>query len=407
MPAGPMGRPVRRGGWLVYNRNAGRFYAAKGNKTADFFDYDAVTNDWRGRSQFKLGQEAKLPAGGAVGAGDGTRYVYALKGNNTLGFWRYDAVLDTWLPLTNVPLGHTGKRVKAGSDLAFVTKDDSEYVYMLKGCKTEFWRYSVARGQWDSMPDAPAGNRAKYDKGSWLCFDGERYLYCHKAKFHEFYRFDTWGDSWCRQQLVGMPIFNERTGRSKTARDGSAAAWYDGAVFALKGGNTQEFWKYTVSRDSWAELETIPMYGSSQRPVRVKDGGDIAAFGEGVFLAMKGNKTTEVWRYVLSTEIIAPQPNRSGVMAAQSATADCRLTIAPNPVTSDFAVLHWSTGPLGHSTTAVARIIDVSGREVARWSLPGRSGQMRLDLGALSPGVYFVKLPTDENAVTRKLILNR
>jgi Tol biopolymer transport system component len=146
------------------------------------------------------------------------------------------------------------------------------------------------------LAPAPVGQNAKWDKGSWLAYDGDSLIYAHKAKYHEFYAYnlntDTWGPS-----LEPMPIAG--SGGSKKSKDGGCAVWVDGAVFALKGGNTQEFWMYSPLIEGWPmELDTIPSVSHTGKKKKVNAGSDMAVC-DGRIYALKGNKTRDLLRYAL------------------------------------------------------------------------------------------------------------
>ncbi len=405
MPLLPSGKAVKKGGWLAFLSGRGRFFGAKGNKLADFYCYDPGPDTWGLRRGIPTGIEGKLPAGGATAVGDGNRYVYATKGNNTFGFWSYDAVLDSWSQLANVPPAGSGRKVKGGTDLSFVHKQDTDYVYLLKGGKNDFCRYNATARYWSVMPVAPMGASVKWDNGSWLVYDGERYIYAHKPKYGELWKYDTRADTWLDAALPGMPVYHPVTHQNRKAKDGSSAAWYDSAVYALKGANTLEYWKFDVATNLWSDLETIPSIGSSGRGVRVKDGGDIAAFGDGVFFALKGNKTRQFWRYTLSAAIVGPAPGREGVTAGELALGDCRMTIAPNPLAAGRAVLSYG---LPRAGAASVTFYDVAGRTVLTRTLAlGRAGAVNLDLRHLRNGVYVVKLSGEGFARTQRLVVQR
>ena len=309
MPPGLWGKPVKRGGWLAYNQGNGLIFGAKGYKTGDFYCYDLDDDVWTELCTIPRGPEGRLPRKGCKGVTDGNNYVYMTKGNNTLEFWRYDIAGNTWSRMRSVPEGPSRKKVKGGTDLAYVVKDDTGWVYLLKGYKTEFYKYDVANNAWTTLPDVPYGTRKKYDKGSFLVYDGDNTLYAHQAKYydkaaaplhHHMFKYDVAGNSWYSQELNGMPLYGLHSGRikKKKSKDGGSGAWHNGEIYALKGGNTQQFWKYTPSSDSWTELDTVPNYGSTGRKKRVKYGADIVCIN-GTFYALKGNKTLEFWRYVL------------------------------------------------------------------------------------------------------------
>ncbi|MEO0108375.1 MAG: T9SS type A sorting domain-containing protein [candidate division WOR-3 bacterium] len=93
-------------------------------------------------------------------------------------------------------------------------------------------------------------------------------------------------------------------GRNRNVRDGGCLAyrdWFgDGYIYALKGNNTFEFYEYSVSANTWTTLETIPAIGRSGTRKAVKRGATIAGVGDWIF-ATKGNNTLEWWRYSAPT----------------------------------------------------------------------------------------------------------
>ncbi len=424
MPLLPSSKPVKRGAWLAFNEANGLVYAAKGYKTTEFFRYDPIGDSWNELTGMPYQTHTnpkwarKVPRKGSKGVCDGDHYIYVTQGNNTLGFWRYDLAGDSWSELNDVPLGPYRKKVKGGTDLAYVPgeSDDDDYVYLLKGYKTEFYRFNVATSKWDTLQEAPVGARKKWDKGSWLVFneadgtDDPKLLYAHKAKYHdgtyhELWKYDIPGDSWSDNKLKGMPLWGLHSGRlkKKKSKDGGSGAWYQGFIYALKGGNTQQFFKYTVVKDSWTELDTVPNYTvTTGRKRRVKYGADIVSHGSGAFFALKGNKTRELWRYMIPFTF-AQQPARSGVMAGRVETARYKVTIAPNPLAGGFATLRYTLPMAGPAQISV---FDVAGRvQSRRTMLASRSGAVSLDLRKLSAGVYLVRFDTDGFSTTRKLVV--
>jgi hypothetical protein len=411
VPDQPSTRQVKDGGWLADDGDY--IYAAKGNKTPDFYRYYVPTDSWATLAPVPAGVEMKPPGKGAVGVAGGG-YVYAVKGNNTQGFFRYDIANDSWRQMASIPLGTTNKKVKGGSDVVYVggRGHDTDYVYLLKGYKTEFWRYNVETDSWRAMADAPAGTKAKYDKGSWLVAKKEPgpppkpyTLYAHKAKYHEFRKYDAVADTWYSQPLHGMPFLG-MMGKSKKAKDGSCGVLQGDFIYALKGGNTQEFWRYALVGDSWDEMDTMPQYGSSLRKKKAKAGADIVE-SNGALYALKGNKTNELWQYV---PYPLPTPGfsvlRSGALARGTEHQRSNvLRIAPNPLAGGFVTLRFS---LPDACPATVRVCDVTGRTVAYKNLAATgTGATTLDLRNLPAGLYLVQLTAREYTATRKLIVQR
>ncbi len=402
VPLTPSGKAVKDGGMIAYDAGLGAHYVLKGNKTSDFYSFDGT--NWVTLAAMPLGTENKNPNKGANICTDGSGTVYATKGNNTVGFWKYatDSTGGVWTQLADVPLGVSNKRVKGGTDLVYVQQDTAAYVYLLKGDKTEFYRYNVGTGEWQTLADAPAGAKAKWDKGSWLVYDeAARKLYAHKAKYSELYAYDIDSLTWGPLQ-AGIPLTNQQTGKRKKAKDGSDAALAGGLLYALKGGNTVEFYAWNPGTGEWSERALMPEIGSTAKKKRVKGGGGLTTDGSYLY-ALKGNKTAEVWMYDPGAVALA-QPARSGVMAGP-AVRPAGMSLGPNPLLTGTAVLRYS---LPGSGPAMVRVYDVTGRSVlSRSFVAGRAGTLSLDLKGLAAGVYLVKLTAGDFAASQKLVVER
>jgi hypothetical protein len=339
------------------------------------------------------------------------------KGYNTLGFWRYDIPTDSWTQLADVPEGLRRKKVKGGTDLAWVPLAESSaegWVYLLKGYYTEFYKYSPMLDSWFVLPFAPAGLRPKWRKGSWIVYDGENTIYAHKSRYynrttleHELWKFDVAADTWCRDTLNGMPLYGLHSGRirKKKAKDGGCGAWDNGIVYALKGGNTQQFWKYDAGADTWSETDTMPTNGSTGRKKRVKYGADIVAWGQASFFALKGNKTVEMWRYVIPS-FSSRSPARSGIQAELGpAHSKHGIRVRRNPLTGPAATLEYTLPAAG---PARVRVFDASGRAVLeRQLLLERSGSLSLPTQRLSAGIYLVRVESGSYEASVKMVLQR
>ncbi len=399
MPEPPSGKAVKRGGGLALMSGAAGFhiYATKGYKTGDFYHYNTGTGQWELRDTVPQGPSEKQVRKGGRLCSDHSRYIYLTKGNNTLEFWRYDIPGDSWHQLTDVPIGPNRKKVKGGTDMAYVVKNDVGYIYLLKGYKTEFYRYNVPADTWDSLPNAPEGAKPKWNKGSWLVYDRENTLYAHKAKYHEFWKFNITSNTWHQETLAGMPFEGLHGGRirEKKSKDGGSADWYQTEIFALKGGNTQQFFKYTPSSNTWTELDTVPTFTETTgKKKRVKHGADIISLGNGTFYALKGNKTREFWRYFYEIRVgIRTEPWPTLLPDVVSGPM-----IRPNPAHARAYVSLAGTGP------ALVRAFDPSGKLLRTW--PGLLGRtVALNLKDFAPGIYFIRIEQDIGSQTAKLIV--
>ncbi len=395
MPAGA--KAIKDGGWLAYDASKARIYASRGQKQPDFFAYAPGGDSWKALAPWQPGIEGKLPGKGSAGCADGNGVVYATKGNNKSGFWKYYANGDSWRQKKDVPLGVSNKKVKGGTDIVWAYKGSVGSPYLLKGYKNEFYRYDTGGDSWQTLAPAPVGVNQKWDKGSWLAYnDVSKKIYAFKAKYHEFFRYSPDGDSWSAA-LRAMPV--PGSAGSRKAKDGCCGTYINGSIYALKGANTREFWKYSVATDSWAEKETIPT-GTMKK--KVKSGADIVTAGLSLY-ATKGNKSNELWQYVPGA-FLFEAPRHDGVLAGRTVMAQ-GMSISPNPLVGGFAVLHYSLPQAGAAELSVYNVVGQS--VMARKLVAGRSGIVNLDLRHLSNGVYLVKFSSEGFANSQKLVVQR
>ncbi|MFO7651170.1 MAG: hypothetical protein R6X13_07540 [bacterium] len=402
VPITPSGRPSKDGAWLVADEGQEMLFAAKGYKTADFYGYAPRSAAWFDLPQIPPGLSGRSPYKGAAACGDGNGVLYATRGNNTLEFYRYSHPAG-WTTLAEVPIGIYNKKVKGGTDMVYVP-GFTDHVYVLKGYRNEFLRYHVTGDSWQALPYAPVGLSIRWDKGSWLCFDGDHTIYAHKAKYHEFYKFDVNTLTWSDSALKPMPLYSY-TGRTRKAKDGSSAAWLAGAIYAFKGANTQEFWRYRPAGDSWAEQETLPSIGWSGRRKRVKGGGDIASYGP-LLYALKGNKSSEFWRYVPGA-LDATRETQHARTGLQGVKRDASgVTLVVQTPSRGAATIRWSGLPTANSSQLTLH--DASGRVVLTRSLGGlASGKVELDLGLLPAGVYVARIGAGGPGAVGKVVVRR
>jgi len=400
-------------------------FVARGYRTGDFYRYtpSGDTGLWQALAPIPPGERGRMPGKGAAAACDEARYVYATRGNNTLDFLGYDIEADSWFPLPSVPAGAENSMVKAGADLVYFERHDSGFVYLLKGGGNEFYRYAIEQRKWDTVPSAPWVVRPRWAQGSFLVSDGAGFVYAHQARYedgasHYMFRFDALADTWHRPRLAGMPVsgMHGGTARRKRSRGGGCGAWLDTGIYALKGGNTQQFFRYFPAGDYWLELDTMPGLGATGRRKLVKAGADIVALGDDFFYALKGNKTDEFWRYVAPAAGGKRQTGhgkQSGTQEGKFAVPSLQFAVSPNP-TNGGLVTVWLTG-LGHNPESEKdlgyvprlRVFDAAGRCVlARTFVIGNSSfVIPLDCRGLASGVFLVRVDAVGRTATYKLVV--
>ncbi|MEO0093786.1 MAG: M14 family zinc carboxypeptidase [candidate division WOR-3 bacterium] len=294
IPKLPSNKPVGGGASLV-TVNDSLIFALKGNNTRDFYCYNINNDFWAfvDSIPYGLNQKKKVKNGAAL-CYDQKQYLYLTKGNNTKEFWRYNlrptANERKWVLLPDVP---GEKRLKGGTGLVYVP---DSFVYLLKGSGTkEFYCFHLPYGPWQQLP-SPPGEKG-FKRGSALALADDSLIYCLKggSKTNEFYVYNIKDSSWRR--LASLPIKGS-SGRNKRVKDGGALIFTNGFGWALKGGNSSEFWQFfspqTLSDTGyWTEKEQLPTGPSNKK---VKAGGALTSASKFIY-AFKGAKTNEFWVY--------------------------------------------------------------------------------------------------------------
>jgi hypothetical protein len=399
MPIGDKSKRVKDGGSLAYNveNDSGYVYAFKGNNRCEFYKYVNEVAGWETRESIPaIGSSLKkktVKKGGRLAQGNGM--IYAIKGNNSLEFWEYEpGLVGRWTQKRDVPLG--ARNLKEGTGLSGVKIGDTTYIYLLKGSGTqEFYRYNTASDNWQSMASAPAGASGRmFKNGSCITYDGANTIYALKATTNEFFAYDIAANTWAT--LPGLPLTG--SAGKKKVKDGAALACVGGLVFALKGGNTFEFWAHDPIAGTWNEREVVPAGGGK----RVKGGGAMVAT-PAVIHALKGNNTLEFYMYKPSSSG-SPGPERANELTRTSVPAVIGLSVTPNPFQGRARISYMvpRAGPVS------LRLYDVTGK-LASTLVAGQQGPGSYELltepSALARGIYVLKLETPGTAATSKLIV--
>jgi hypothetical protein len=462
---GPRSKKVKDGGCLAYSDSSNRsdascIYAFKGNNTCEFYRYGIEatrreatrreatrreTNVWFTLDSVpaigRMGKKKCVKNGGSLAEVGGK--LYATKGNNTLEFWLYNPSYRSyssypWTQKADVPTG--AKNVREGAGAVGVTLGDTGYVYLLKGSQTqEFYRYNTIANTWESRAAAPLGVSGKpWKRGSCIAYapspqpspdEGSSgvhelkssrvqggLIYALKGSYNEFFAYDCRADAWA--SLVSLPL-RGREGKKKRAKDGAGLAYVgDGGattrlpagdkLFALKGGNTLEFWEYDVATNLWVQRTDLPLGSGSGK--KVKGGGALVYVPSvNALYALKGNNTPEFWRYGLvaySSEPSATSSEQPAVSSFSPCASRCLLQIAPNPFANTTTISY----SLPKSGNASLKLFDITGKLVttlARGRARSGDNASRLDASAsrLAPGVYLIELESSSGRLTRKVIV--
>jgi hypothetical protein len=423
IPSSPSGKNPKYGSCMAGLNATGKLYFLKASKSPDFYAYTPEPSPglgtWEQLTAMPLGDKAtgdgKDPKRGAAIAAYEPKTLYVARGNNTYGFWKFEASADTnetlgWTKLQNIPPG--AKKVKYGTGLAPVTKGGNDYLFCMKGAKTtEFYLFDLTTNAWSTPLKAPAtgpSGKIGYKKGSCLAYDGSEWVYVLKGYYGDFFRYNVEMDSWDDLSQYNYKLMLNREGKKKKPKDGAALVYNDDNVYMLKGGNTNEVWRYSVASDSWTQMDETwdILPGASGK--KVKDGGAMVSFGL-AFYASKGRNTPEFYKHCPPTFAIASTPatptENEGAMGKKLATGEFKLLIAPNPAINVTAVRY--NLPVAGPVTF--KLYNVTGALVKSYAntTPTKDGVLMLDTKTLPSGVYILRFNSGDIRVTRKLVLEK
>ncbi|MEO0074783.1 MAG: choice-of-anchor J domain-containing protein [candidate division WOR-3 bacterium] len=405
----PSAQNVKDGGALTIIPNKG-IYAFVGNKTNIFKHYNPETNTWTDKAPIPNNIFA---GSGAALCNDGDNRIYAIFGNNTRYFYTYVIDEDVWLPLDQVPGADPTKpkRIKGGAGLAYIKTDNGDYVYLVKGNNTnEFWAYSVSEQTWQRKPDIDLGptGREKVKDGSAITTDGQYFIYLLKAKYNYLYIYDISTGNWIRRAAVeGKPVHKDVSKGSTIAYclEGTAGT---PTIYALKGGSF-EFWRYNIMRDGWTYRSAMNMLtGSSGKKVGA---GASLVYDESkkIFYALKGNKTTEFYKYVPDPNLLNNEERLNVQIVTSEMTENITnlpyLKVHPKLINNN-AYIYYQVKTLKPITIKLYNNVGVLVRNVEH-PLNTQNGVIAVDVSDIANGVYFVKVESADNKILEKIVVQK
>ncbi|MCX7836935.1 MAG: T9SS type A sorting domain-containing protein [candidate division WOR-3 bacterium] len=296
---------VRGGGALAFGNN--QVFAFKGNNTREFYIYSCQTRTWREGKSLPAGDKGKnIKDGGALVYDKRNNLIFATKGNKTKEFYCYYPELDSWERKKDIP----GKKgIGGGSGVTYFSLSaDTNYIVLLKGGTKEFYAYWIERDSWLALKALPG--EKKFKKGSALTTDNN-YIYILKGNTNEFFAYDIRKDSF--EIRKSLPLIGRNLKKKKT-KDGASLCCDGERIYAFKGGNCNEFWCYEILNNEWNELEPIPLLPSNKR---VKSGGALVYdYINKRIYALKGSNTYEFWRYLPRRTFLTKEDLRKEIPSA-------------------------------------------------------------------------------------------
>jgi hypothetical protein len=384
-------------------------YMFPGNKSWQFYKYlagvpgtyttlESIPYGVKPTDPLKINKK-KVGKGASLCFGD-DHTIYATKGNSTTEFWAYDIANDTWMPKAFVPVP---KALKGGTSIAYL---DGK-VYLLAGSqkKTDlvnFYVYDVATDAWTPLGLLTLGPNIKIWKDGACLTELGGTLYALKSndKYNPFFSYDVLTNTWT--EFDSIPMLDSIGGKAKkvAVKDGGAMCASDNAIYAIKGGGTIYFWKYTTL-GGWTRSDSIPRLDKKS----VAKTGAALTYADGKVWLMKGNNRQELWRFNPLSAVVKVLPTSvSTVMTDKtSSTQTFNITITPNPFTK-LATINYTVPISGKVTIKLYNAIGSVVETMNNGYATAGTYTMRLNANTLAKGIYFLKYENNTNRAEIKLI---
>jgi len=132
---------------------------------------------------------------------------------------------------------------------------------------------------WADLGDAPD----KVKRGGAIAAD-ETDVYAFRGDDEkDFWKFDVSASNW--NTLADAPDM---------VKEGGALAHANGFIYAFRGDDEKDFWRYNITSGSWEDRDDAPD--------KVKWGGSLAWDGNNTIYAFRGGGKKDFWRYTISSD---------------------------------------------------------------------------------------------------------
>ncbi len=232
--------------------------------------------------------------------------IFALQGANTRNFFAYQILEDTWVAKCTMPYAlkegsvtPIKKKVKAGGALTIYNNT----IYAFKGSSTnEFWQYMPGQDTWIRKTNIPeysrnSTKRTKVKAGGALVTYGDSIYAFKGGNTQEFWVYVMSKDSW--YQRKDLSAYDGT--RLKKIKGGASLAIKDSIIYALVGGSTNLFYSYIPGQDSWYKLGDALFGSYATIRKKIKDGASLAVVDDKIY-TFKGGNTTDFGCYDINND---------------------------------------------------------------------------------------------------------
>ncbi|MEO0084016.1 MAG: T9SS type A sorting domain-containing protein, partial [candidate division WOR-3 bacterium] len=267
-----------------------------------------------------------------------------------------------------------------------------------------FYVFDTITRHWSASASLELGSYTKVWKdGSCLAVcNGQVYALKGGDKDNLFYAFD--GSAWTPKETLPKPDTVFGSAKTKVlVKDGGCMASDGNVIYAVKGGATDCFWKYTPGTPGvWEMKERIPVTDKKHAPKT----GAAMAYADGKIWLLVGNKKPDFWCYTpgVKSAVVAQSSSPSVIASESEAISNSRLSfmfsVNPNPFSKLTTIQY--TVPISGNVSI--KLYNASGRLIKTLVNEHlNAGSYTTTLTNIANGVYFLKYESAHNRAVVKL----
>lgn len=263
----PLPWTVTNGASIIFD-GTDTFYILRGTGTQTFVSYSKTSKTYTSLANYGSNvttgsSSIYIPANGTT-CQDATGCLFATRGTGTATFQRYNVggnagegiSANTWTGLTN-----TAINLGSGSAMAW---NGGDSIFLLAGSTApgiSVYTYSIDGNSWTQVSSVDqtiglGGTLVYYPTGDG-CADVDGCLFATRGNNDtDFYKYNINANSW--EYVANVPIW---------VGDGASARRVDGYVYLSRGIITNDFLRYDIANNAWEWLANTPTtvyYGSEQ-----------------------------------------------------------------------------------------------------------------------------------------------
>ncbi len=274
----------------------GNLYTIRGGTTA-FYQYNIEKDSWYlptagffgsnylGSTNYNFGP-------GSAVSRDNSQNIYLLRGSFDNTFVRYNTRTGITTQMSSFPTG-----AYDGASLAYVQSENA--IYGIAGnSSSSVFKYDISTNTWTEMENdfLPAASGS----GSTIEWDGGQYIYFSRGvSTNTWYRYDLNGTDGTRWSAV-LSV-NGLSGITFGA--GSEAVIKSGVLYRMRGLGTMTFYSIDLANavsGTWNALASLPTSPSPFTATTVAGDAFLVDGNDGYLYLAKGNSTSEFYRYSIS-----------------------------------------------------------------------------------------------------------